>query len=92
VVLRRRLGGIDGRRIGATIGRIVPAAALTGLSAALASSLVQRWLDETRLGVQLVQVLAAVVVGLLVFAACALIFRIREVEEVRVAVMRRFRG
>jgi len=92
VLLRRRLGGIDGRRIAATLGRVVPAAALTGLSAALAASLVQGWLDETQLGVQVAQVLAAVIVGLLVFAACALIFRIREVEEVRGAVMRRFRG
>ena len=41
---------------------------------------------------RLVQVGAAIVAGLLVFVASTLIFRIEEADEVKDAVLRRFRG
>jgi hypothetical protein len=43
-------------------------------------------------GVQVLEVAAGVAAGVLVFAGCALMFGIREVDEVRDAVLRRFRG
>jgi putative peptidoglycan lipid II flippase len=91
VLLRRRLGGIDGRRIWATLVRVIPAGVLTAAAAYGTSRLVGEVLGTDLVGEQLVQVVLAVAVGLLVFAATALIFGIEEADEVRGAVLRRFR-
>jgi putative peptidoglycan lipid II flippase len=91
VLLRRRLSGIDGRRIWATLVRVIPAGVLTAAAAYGTSRLVGEVLGTDLVGEQLVQVVLAVAVGLLVFAATALIFGIEEADEVRGAVLRRFR-
>jgi len=91
LLLRRRLGGIDGRRIAGTLARVIPAAVLTALAAFGASKLVGALIGTDRTGDQLLQVVAAVLVGLLVFGAGALIFGIEEADEVKVALLRRFR-
>jgi putative peptidoglycan lipid II flippase len=90
VIARRRLGGLDGVRIGTTIAKVVPLSALAGL-AAWAVTLP---FPETgaRLGTWLVEVALAVSAGLLVFLAGALIVRLSEVDDVKNAVRRRFRG
>jgi putative peptidoglycan lipid II flippase len=92
VLLRRRLGGLDGRRVAATLLKVLPAAVASAAAAALASwGMGELAGDPGSLAVQTAQVVAGVVAGILVFVASALMLRIREVDEVRDAVLRRFR-
>lgn len=93
LLLRRRLSSIDGRRVARTAARVLPAALASGGAAALAAWGVRELAgDPGALGVQLVEVAAGVVAGVLAFVGCALMFGIREVDEVKSAVLRRFRG
>lgn len=92
VILRRRLGGIGGRRIARTMAQVVPVSLLAVGAALLVSAGVQHAVgaDPETLG-RLLEVGASVLAGLLVFAASALILHIEEADEVRDAVLRRFR-
>jgi len=90
-ILRRRLGGLDGRRIGSTLAKVTAAAAATAVAAAAAAALVATFLNVDRASVRLIQVVLAVTAGVLVFLACALMFGISEVDEVRRALLTRFR-
>jgi putative peptidoglycan lipid II flippase len=91
ILLRRRLGGVEGSQIVGTLRRVAPAAALTGAAALGVAELLERSLGVDGLGLQVVQVTVAVLAGLLVFGLSAVIFGIREADEVRAALMRRFR-
>jgi putative peptidoglycan lipid II flippase len=92
-LLRRRLGSIDGRHVLRTTLRIIPVSLLAAGSAWLVSQGLHRALGPSIGTVgELVQVTAAIAVGLLVFVASALILRIEEADEVKDAVLRRFRG
>jgi putative peptidoglycan lipid II flippase len=91
VIVRRRLQGADERRIGTTIAKTVLAAAVTAAAAAGVSAAVGVALDVDRSFVRLIQVTASVAAGVLVFLACALIFGIHEVDEVREALLGRLR-
>jgi putative peptidoglycan lipid II flippase len=90
-ILRRRLHGVRGREIVGTLERVVPAALLTGLAALGTAALLERVVGVGSLPAQVLQAGASVLVGLLVFVAAALIFGIRETDEVRTAVLRRLR-
>jgi putative peptidoglycan lipid II flippase len=83
LVLRRRLGGIGWRSVGPSLLRTVVAAGLTALAAWATARLVGEWLGTRTVGEQLVQVGAAIAVGLAVFLVGALIFRIEEVDTVK---------
>jgi putative peptidoglycan lipid II flippase len=92
VLLRHRLGTVDGRRVAATVAKAAVAAAA---SASAAYAVVSAWSvasDERRTLLQGGRVGAAIVAGVLVFAVTALILRIGEVDDLRKAVLRRFRG
>ena len=92
VVLRKRLGRIDGARIVSTLVRVIPAALLAAGAAFLASRGVSHAVDgATGTLARLLEVSVAVVVGVLVFAMSALIVGIDEADEVKDAVLRRFR-
>jgi putative peptidoglycan lipid II flippase len=91
VVIRRRLGGIEGRQVLVGIGRTLIAAAATGLTAWGVATALGDALGTATLGAQLLQVLAAVVAGLLVFVVMALILRIGEVDMVRQQLTSRWR-
>ena len=92
VVLRKRLGRIDGARIASTLVRVIPAALLAAGAAFLASRGVSHAFDgATGTLARLLEVSVAVVVGVLVFAMSALIVGIDEADEVKDAVLRRFR-
>ncbi len=91
LVLRRRLGGIEGGAIAHSLARIVPAAVLAALAAFGTSGLLARLVGIATLPQQILQVGAAVLAGLLVFGSSALIFGIREADDVRAAVLRRLR-
>jgi putative peptidoglycan lipid II flippase len=89
LVVRRRLGGVDGAAIVHSLARIVPAAALTALAAFATSELFGRLIGTATLVQQILQVGAPVLAGLLVFGVSATIFGIREAADVRAAVLRR---
>jgi putative peptidoglycan lipid II flippase len=91
VLLRRRLGGLDGRRIGAALGRIAPATVLSGAAAWLAAAAVARTVTATTLAGEIAQVAAGVTAGLLVYAGATLIFGIQEADDLKEVVVRRFR-
>jgi len=91
LLLRRRLGPIDGPRVARTVAK----ASIAGvISAAAALGVIETW--EVPPGssvlVQASQVGAAIVVGVLVFLISALILRVGEVDDLRQAIVRRFRG
>lgn len=83
IVIRARLGGIDGARVVAGIGRVIAGAAATAAAAWLVARAVGEAVDPGSLAGQVAQVAAAVVAGVLVFGASALIFRMEEADLVR---------
>jgi len=91
VIIRRRLGGIEGRRLLAGLGRTLVAGVATAAAAWLTASAIGDALTPTTLTGQAVQVFGAVAVGLLVFVGAALILRMEEVDVVRGAFAARFR-
>jgi putative peptidoglycan lipid II flippase len=91
LVLRRRLGPLDGHRIARTAAKASIAALVSALTA---FGVIEAWEVPPGSSVllQAAQVGAAVVVGVLVFVISALILRVGEVDDLRQAVVRRFRG
>jgi putative peptidoglycan lipid II flippase len=89
-LLRRRLGPMGGARIAATAVRACLAATA---SSAAALGVLRIWEAPVDASVltQAVQVGTAVVCGVLVFLISALILRIGEVDDLRKALVRRFR-
>jgi putative peptidoglycan lipid II flippase len=82
-LIRRRLGGIDGRRILSGLSRTFLAGGVTAGVAWVASEAIGGWVDTSTLGGQAAQVLGAVAAGILAFLATALMLRVDEVDVVR---------
>jgi putative peptidoglycan lipid II flippase len=82
-LIRRRLGGIDGKRILSGLSRTFLAGGVTAGVAWLASRAIGGWVDTSTLGGQAAQVLGAVAAGILAFLATALMLRVDEVDVVR---------
>ena len=91
VLLRSKLGSLDGRRVRRTIARTVPAAALTALVAWLVATGVAEVVDTDLVVWRFVQVGLAVAAGVGTYLVAALMSGIEEVDEVVGAVGRRFR-
>lgn len=89
VILGRRLGGLEGRRLAPALGRI----ALAGLATGGVSYMVARWVGQAvgtaGLGPQLIQVGSAVGAGGLVFLAVAAAFRMQELFLIKQMVLAR---
>jgi putative peptidoglycan lipid II flippase len=92
VLIRPRLGGLDGRRIAATIARTVVAAGATAALAWTTAKGIGNALGTTTIVAQAAQVAGAVLAGLLAFVAMALILRIDEVDMIRRQLTARRRG
>ncbi|MEX2275563.1 MAG: murein biosynthesis integral membrane protein MurJ [Actinomycetota bacterium] len=91
ILLRRRVGLLQGRRTLATIARVLVASVLSGAAAWVVSDALADAVSlETFLG-RGTQVLSAVAVGVLVFVGAALILRIEEVDTFREAFLARMR-
>jgi putative peptidoglycan lipid II flippase len=90
-LLRRRLGGIGGRRLLETLGKIALASAAMGLAA----HLTLQWLEALLPGGgeidKGVRVFASIAVALVVLAAAAKLLRIREFDEALARVLGRLR-
>jgi putative peptidoglycan lipid II flippase len=90
-LLRRRIGSIDWRRIGRTV-LAVTAAGAASAAAALAVTTVWDVGPEASVLLQAAEVGVAIALGMLVFFVGALILRVGEVDDLREALLRRFRG
>ena len=91
LLMRRRLGGIDGRNVVGGLGKVVLAGAVTALAAYGMSALLAHTIGTDTLPEQTLQVLGSVVVGLLVFVAMALLLRIDDLRQVVSMTVGRFR-
>jgi putative peptidoglycan lipid II flippase len=91
LLIRRRLHGVEGGRVAASIGRT----GLAGAATAGAAWLVAGWLGDavgtTTIPEQAAQVFGAVAAGLAVFVLAATLLRIEEVAMVRRQVFARWR-
>jgi putative peptidoglycan lipid II flippase len=91
VILRRRLGGLEGGAVGRGLARVLVASALTGAAAWGGARLISETLGADTLIEQIVQVGAGVLAGLIIFVGAALLFRMEEFELVKRSVMGRLR-
>jgi putative peptidoglycan lipid II flippase len=91
LLLRRRVGGIEGRRVAVALLKISIAAGVMGVVAAYSSQWLQDALPGRELHWKLVQVFGAIGASLLVLAAAARLLRISEFDEAFGRVMRRLR-
>jgi putative peptidoglycan lipid II flippase len=91
VVLRRRLGGLEGRSLGRGMARILVAAGLTAAAAWGGARLISESIGADTLTEQVVQVGVGVGSGLIIFVGAAVLFRIEEFELVRRTLAGRLR-
>ena len=91
LLIRRRIGPIGGRRILASLVRILVAGLATAAVAWLVAEGFERWLGTKTIATQAAQVLGAVVAGLAMFVASAAALRIEEVGLVRRQIAARWR-
>ena len=82
-LIRRRLGGINGRRILSGLSRTFLAGGVTAGVAWVASNAIGGWVDIGTLAGQAAQVQGSVAAGILAFVATALMLRVDEVDVVR---------
>jgi putative peptidoglycan lipid II flippase len=82
-VLRRRLGGVEGRDLGRGLARILAAAALTGAAAWGGARLIFGALGADTLTDQIIQVGVGVMAGLIIFVGAAVLFRMEELDLVK---------
>jgi putative peptidoglycan lipid II flippase len=89
-VLRHQLGGLDGARIVRSLVRIALAATASAVGAWLVSRGLQPAGVEPALGPQLLQVTAAILTGLAIYAGLAVAFRLDEFRPLLRMVAGRF--
>lgn len=91
-ILRRRLGGLEGRRLIASLARVAFAGCATGAAAYLASRWVENALGTEALPAQLLQVGAALAAGGAAFLGMSVLLRIEEMSVIRRLARARFAG
>jgi putative peptidoglycan lipid II flippase len=91
VLLRRRLGRINGRRILSGLSRTLVAAGATGVVAWGAARAIGDRLGVATLGSQAVQVSGAVLAGMIAFVLASLMLRVEEVDVLRKQLVTRWR-
>ncbi len=87
-ILRRRLGGLEGRALAEGLGKVVAGAILTAGAAWGSARLAAQALGTETLAEQTVQVAAGVLAGLIIFLGAALLFRMEEFELLKRSVLR----
>jgi len=91
IVLRRRVGGLDGRAIAQGLTKVIVGATATAGAAWGVARLSETAFGVDSLAAQAVQVVGAVLAGLAVFIAAAIVLRMEEWTLVRRAFIARFR-
>jgi putative peptidoglycan lipid II flippase len=90
-ILRRRMGGIEGRALARGLAKVLVAAAATAAGARGVAVLVARAIGTETLPAQLAQVGTSVLAGLIIFLGAALLLRMEEVQLVRRTISTRLR-
>jgi len=91
-LLRRRLAGLDERRVSIAFAKILAASAAMGIAARLTASWLAAMLPPTHFLLRAVELAAAITVGLIVLVAAARLLRLAEFDEAFSRVLRRLRG
>jgi putative peptidoglycan lipid II flippase len=89
-VLSRRIGGLDGRRIVSSVGRMVAAAAAMGGLVWAVSAALERLLDPEGTLEQAIALAIPVTVGVVTYIGFANLFGVEELDYARSLVTRRF--
>ena len=89
--LRRRLGGIEGGRVSASLARITIAAAIMGVAAVAADVGTAQWMPGVGLAPQIIRLMTTIGVAVGVLAASAYLLRVREFRESVTLVARKLR-
>ena len=89
--LRKRLGGIEGGRISASLVRITIAAAIMGIAAVAVDMGAGLWLPGAGLAPQLIRLGSTIGVAMVVLAASAYLLRVHEFREAVTLVSRKLR-
>lgn len=90
IMLRQALGGIEAQRIAVTFAKATVAAITMAAAAWYAEHFLRTLLPGPTMGRQAVRVLTAIAVALAVLSATSWVLRLREFEEARDLVVRRF--
>jgi putative peptidoglycan lipid II flippase len=91
LMLRRRLGGLEGRFLARGLGKIAAAAALTGVGAWAGARLMSEVFGTDTFVDQLIQVGTGVMAGIIIFLGAAMLFRMEELTLVRRTLFARSR-
>jgi putative peptidoglycan lipid II flippase len=91
VMLRRRLGGLEGAALARGLTRILAAAALTAAAAWGAARLMFDLVGTDTFVEQLIQVGAGMLAGIIIFLGAALLFRMEELTLVKRTLFERAR-
>lgn len=89
LILRRRLGGIDGLAVGGTLARCLLGAVATGAGAWAAVRVLERVVGPASLTGQIVQILGGTGTGLLIYAGASRALGLEELRWVKGLVVRR---
>ncbi len=89
--LRKRLGGIEGGRISASLVRITIAAAIMGIAAVAVDMGTGLWLPGAGLAPQLIRLGSTIGVAMVVLAASAYLLRVHEFRKAVTLVSRKLR-
>jgi putative peptidoglycan lipid II flippase len=85
-IIRRRIGGLQGRRLTTGFLKITAASGLMGAACMISSHLVQRWMGVARLA-RVIDLAVSVPLGLIFFLATAKLFHLSELESARRALV-----
>ena len=88
MVLRRRMGSLDGRRISLSLAKICLASALMGVACWGTAGLVRKWVGVQHFGGQLLQVVLSILVAAVVYIIAALLFKSEEMRALRNLIAR----
>jgi putative peptidoglycan lipid II flippase len=91
ILLRRTLGGIQAGRIAMTLGKTIIAALAMGAAAYYTELWLRTAWPGGAIGLRALRVFGAIGVGLVVLSASAWLLRLREFEDARGMVLRRFK-
>jgi putative peptidoglycan lipid II flippase len=90
-LLRRRLGGLDGRRVSVALIKITVASAAMGAAAQLSARWLAVLMPATNSIARAIQLGGAIAVGVAVLIAAARLLRLAEFDEAFGLVLRRLR-
>jgi putative peptidoglycan lipid II flippase len=90
-LLRRRLAGLEGRRVAGALARIAVASAMMGAAAIAADGWLQRGIPGSGLLPQITRLTAAIAVAVGVLAGAAYALRVREFRDAAALVTRKLR-